>query len=412
MEEDDEPVDNVEVPPGRPTIKADQSGDEDAIIKHAMSVMDQPNQLPPLCHILAFSPNDKYLVSGGLDGSIIVWEVATERCIISHFPPGASEDTAEWTQDTYIASPTPIINAIAFSPVSDPAVFVYGTDGGSAILLNITTNERRTIGDGIHTDSVKDVSWSSDNRLIATVDLDSNIRLWDSNTLQLVRTIEGGYDGNARTIVFSPDGHRIASASSDYVQVWDVESGEEVMHVEGHEGPVWKLAFEPSGRRLATCSEDGTVHIWNTETGEALVILRETGGAVWNVVFAQDGSRVCAGLMDGSAVIFDSFDGSKICTMSGDAGRSSMALGCHAVLTPDGTQAAIPSGSFVALCDADTGNTRGKVEHSDNVCAMQISHDGCRVAAAGEDGQVHTWLLDAFDESLRAERLGIQTEGE
>jgi WD40 repeat protein len=65
-------------------------------------------------------------------------------------------------------------------------------------------------------------------------------------------------------MAFSPDGKRLATAATDAtVKVWDAQTGQELLTLEGHGGKVNGVAFSPDGHRLASGAADGTVKIWD-----------------------------------------------------------------------------------------------------------------------------------------------------
>ena len=73
-------------------------------------------------------------------------------------------------------------------------------------------------------------------------------------------------------MAFSPDGHRLASASDDTtVRLWDADTGQPIgAPLTGHTDTVLSVAFSPDGHRLASASDDHTVRLWNADTGQPI----------------------------------------------------------------------------------------------------------------------------------------------
>ena len=77
------------------------------------------------------------------------------------------------------------------------------------------------------------------------------------------------------SIAWSPDGNRIVSGSADAsLLVWDVETAESLLELEGQEGWVNSVSWSSDGARIISGSRDKTVRIWESRLEDVLSIVR------------------------------------------------------------------------------------------------------------------------------------------
>ena len=128
------------------------------------------------------------------------------------------------------------------------------------------------------------VMWSPDSRMIATGSDDSNIRLWNIESGELVRTLVG-HQGPVRSVAWSGDGQWLASGADDRtVRVWEVTSGRLVHTLEGHRSLVRSVAWSRDGRWLASGANDRTVRVWDMESGTELAVYQHRYASAYNVL--------------------------------------------------------------------------------------------------------------------------------
>jgi WD40 repeat protein len=118
-------------------------------------------------------------------------------------------------------------------------------------------------------------------------------------------------------IVHLPGGRRIITCSSDgSLRLWDLESGTRIgkgwRDDEAKKAGVYAIALSPNGKTVVSGSDDGKVKLWDIETRK--VIQRWTGYTddVRSVCWSAGGKRVVSGSLDGTARIWNAKTGEEI----------------------------------------------------------------------------------------------------
>jgi WD40 repeat protein len=108
----------------------------------------------------------------------------------------------------------------------------------------------------------------------------------------------------------------IASSSHDAtVRLWDVNTGDCIRILRGHDGLVWTVAFNLDSTMLASCSHDATVRLWDIGTGQCINVLCEHTHWIMSVAFSPDGSTIASGSDDGAIKIWNVPAGNCIKTL-------------------------------------------------------------------------------------------------
>ena len=221
----------------------------------------------------------------------------------------------------------------------------------------------------------------------------NTVRLWDVATGQLKNTLIGHTD-DVDSMVFSPDGKTIASASAydGTVRMWDTETGQLKISLD-HFNFVFSVAFSPDGKTLASAVGDKAVRMWDTETGQLKNTLEWHGGGVISVAFAPDGKTIAsASAYDGIIQLWDVASGQLKNTMEGHTYRVE-----SVAFSPDGTTLASVYYGTIRLWDVASGQLKNTMEgHTYYGLSAAFSPDGATLASSSGNGTILLWDMSPY----------------
>ncbi|MBE2283804.1 MAG: protein kinase [Prosthecobacter sp.] len=148
--------------------------------------------------------------------------------------------------------------------------------------------------------AIRPADISPDGRHLAAAHNDGRIRIHDSATGKLVRTLD--HPGEIKVLRFAPDGSgRFFTSSTDRVtHVWDIRTGEKLRTFTGHSDSIIAGAWSPDSRLIATASYDQTARVWDVATGK--VVGKPMPHLAWlsHLEFSPDGEILATACRDGT----------------------------------------------------------------------------------------------------------------
>ncbi len=241
---------------------------------------------------VAFSHDGKRIAGGLVGGTwdLPIWDLATgkRQILLKCFRP------------TY---------GVAFSP-DDRLVMLAGSM--SVHVCDAATGnivfEPKTVGKNYCG------AFSADGKRLAIGGLkDPNqpggeVVIWDVANWQPLVRLQGLFDG-ATSVAWNPEGTLVAACAGvpfddgsgrrannpHEVMVWNAETGDEHLRLEGHATDVNAVLFTPDGRRLISASADNTVKLWDVRLGLEVMSMRRAGGSLVSLALSRDGGVLAAG---------------------------------------------------------------------------------------------------------------------
>jgi WD40 repeat protein/serine/threonine protein kinase len=139
------------------------------------------------------------------------------------------------------------------------------------------------------------VAFSPDGQWLATT-FGQDVRICDAGTgKQILNYRDASHVGQ---LAISPDSRHLAWASWPYdktAKVFDVAGRAITTVCAGHNAMIESIMFSPDGARLATGAGDHTVKIWEPATGQEMLSLPTQVGAVSALAFSPNGKLLAAG---------------------------------------------------------------------------------------------------------------------
>ncbi len=180
-------------------------------------------------------------------------------------------------------------------------------------------------------------------------------------------TIFSGQIENAASVVFSPDGHWLATGGVDgKVALWAADSCDGTVELGAHDGEVHALAFTPDGALLASGDEYEKLSLWRvgpgvTDAGDPKrhqVASKSSSGAVEALAFSRDGKTLFVGSRDNALLVFAVAD---------------------------------------LLDSKDAGAEPRSLAHDYAVVEIAVAGDGKTLASGDDGGNVRLWTLTGED---------------
>ncbi len=373
------PVHCLAFSPGGKTLASGGAGGGMHLLDPARAIVRRTHQghSGPLTG-LAFLADGSGLISSGQDQAVRLWKAAPPPIeALATLPAhGSQAQCARYSPDgKYLAT--------------------GGKDSLIALRDPATGEIRRTLKG--HNGIVFELSFPPDSAVIASAGSDGTVRLWSvERGIELAKFNAWKEKfAAARTLDFDRAGKLIVSGGWDgTLKLWDADRLQLKQTLIGQALPVTAARFSPDGSLIATASGDwqhwqiaGELRLWDAKSGEELAAFAGHTTEIKRIVFDRDGQRLVSAGAGGQVFVWDVAARKNTHRFKCDATPTAMCL------LPDGNRVAIGDGKGgVSVWDIASGKiVQRYTGHGKLVSGIAASPDGKRIASASHDGTISIW---------------------
>ncbi len=131
-----------------------------------------------------------------------------------------------------------------------------------------------------HNKAINSIRLSPDSRYIISGSDDKTLKVWNLYTRKAIKSFT--HNTVIKSVAFSPTSEHVISAGGDYlrgqkdfgIKLWDIESGALVKTFEAHTKDVNSVIFSPDGNYILSASSDKSLKLWRNNLADSQIEIK------------------------------------------------------------------------------------------------------------------------------------------
>jgi len=340
---------------------------------------------------VSFSPDDRFLASGGGDNLVKLWQIK----------PGAVPKLSFFSKDFRKGMHTGSISDLSFS--SDGTILASASKDGTVKLWTLNGNLLDTLPH--QNRPVKAVRFSPDNQLVITGGDDYSINFWKLNRQadHLNASFLTAFKGHLNSVSdlgFSPDGTQIISSSWDKtIRIWNRQAL--LLDVlTNPSGPLWTVKHSPTEPLWAAAGDDGnntghsTIHLWQQDGTLQTTLPDEHTDSIFQINFSPNGQLLASASADTTVKLWNLSQNRMIRSFKNANDRSFFSV----AFSPDSqTLVAGDAAGRIYVGKPEDSRLTSFKAHDQRIWGLAFSPDGNILASASSDGTLKLWSRETLE---------------
>jgi WD40 repeat protein len=325
----------------------------------------------------SWSPEGRRIASGSIDGTLTLWDADSGGIIRT------------------LRGHRHFVTSCAFSPEGkrlassslDATVRIWDAKDGREI----------EVLQG-HSGGVHSVAWSADGNALVSGGEDKTVRLWEIHKARRVDSY-AGHEGAVLDCAWSRDGrHAVSAGREGSFAIWDSKTTVKTALMSPKPAGATRVraiacSYSPDGTRIASATSDGFLHLWGSPDGRVVGSWKLSPGSLLFFAWSPDGKRLvvpttAAADMRPGLIVVSTGDGKPLLSLS-----SPPVAAQTCSYSPDGRRIlALGDDNTLSIWDAESGRVLSTSwAHADEVSACYWSPDSRHIVSASKDRTLRIW---------------------
>jgi WD40 repeat protein len=235
---------------------------------------------------------------------------------------------------------------------------------------------------------ISDIAASADGKRIAVGAASGRIHVFNARSraqagfsLKLEKSLASMNSTNPMpySLVFDPRDHDRLFAgymASHIMALCKIdEDSAPILYADEESGPVWRVAFDPEGKFVASASNDSVVRIWTSPDSDSAVQLRGHLSSVFTVDISPENRNVASGSFDGTIRLW-----------AGDSPLSPTLLSNSTVM-PEASEFSVKDSQISVTANGGQKYWGTLPQEFGEACAAAVSANGAGIAVVPRSGR-------------------------
>jgi len=332
----------------------------------------------------ALSLDGRYVVSGGVDGGVVLWNLTEKRR--PYLLPDEEPSRALLTDSAEIQQVDSQVTALL---ISKDGRFVVAGSGVGARLWDTETDAGDRLGGA---SGISALLLVPGDRQVITASLDHRLRLWSLESQKLLHLFPGHRD-RVRSVALDPSGRRMVSVSYDgTARLWHIPAAAESTILQSHPARPTAMSWTADGTGVVVTDAAGWIWRRNLADGQGEQPDRACTKRVTALIPAAKGARAMVGTSDGTAGVWNV----ETAAFEKESEPGSVRV-TALVAVSDEWAVATHADGLARLWHRRTAESLHVIRHSRGFTAAAVTRLGNAPAVllAADDHTVRLWSVDA-----------------